>query len=437
VGVRDVTLIIVYAIVVPLSFRQPFIGVLSWTWISYFNPQDFTYGISSRIPIGYLVAIPTLLGLLVTGQKQLPPRSSETGLLLLLWMWFFVTTGNVFISPELYHHWNDSLDYLWKVTKILLMVFVALALVTDAKRLRWWYLITAGSFAVFALKGSIFGLITGGEDRVYGPKNSMIYDNNDFGLAINMALPMFVALARTESSRVLRWCFWAAVPWGIMAVVLTYSRGDLLGLGVVLFALVMRSKRRWLALVGASMAGLAIFAAAPGKWIERMQTLRNVKTDESALARLHSWKFALRLFFDHPVFGGGFQTFTAPLYAHYHMLADKVQGPHSIYFQMLGEHGLPGLILFLGLIGSCLWSCRQARRTFEQSGDSSHLVSYVDMAELSLVAYLVSGAFLGQAYFDLFYQIVATVIILKKLARDESWTTESSKKIEELSVSPV
>ena len=370
---RDVILIIIDAIAVPLSFRQPFIGILFWTWASYFNPQDFTYGIASKIPIGMLVAVPTLLGLVVTRQKQLPPRSAETGLLLLLWMWFCVTTANVFFSPELNHHWNDSYVSLWEVSKILLMVFVALALVTDANRLRWWYLITAGSFAVFALKGSVFGLVTGGQDRVYGPKYSMIYDNNDFGLAINMALPMFVALARTESSRVLRWCFWAAVPLGIMSVILTYSRGALLGLAVVLFALALRSKRRWLAFFGAAMAGFAIFAAAPAKWIERMQSLRNVQTDESALARLHSWKFSYRLFLDHPILGGGFQTFTAPLYAGYHMLADRVQGPHSIYFQMLAEHGLPGLILFLALIGCCLWSCRQARRTFEQSARSAYL----------------------------------------------------------------
>lgn len=432
-GVRDVILIIFDVIAVPLSFREPFIGVLFWTWISYFNPQDFTYGVASKIPIGILVAVPTLLGLFFTKEKQFPPLSIETGLLLMLWLWFCLTTLNVYFSPELSHHWSDSVDYLWRVSKILLMVFVALAMVTDSKRLRWWYLVTAGSFALFALKGSVFGFFTAGEDKVYGPKYSMIYDNNDFGLAMNMALPMFVALARTESSRLVRWCFWAAVPLGIAAVILTYSRGALLGLGVVLFALVMRSRRKWLALAAAAMAAVMVFAAAPGKWIERMETLRNVQTDQSALARLHSWTFSYRLFLDHPVLGGGFQTFTASLYASYNMLADRVQGPHSIYFQVLAEHGLPGLVLFLGLIFSCLWSCRRARRIFEQEAESSDLAAYVNMAELSLVTYLVSGAFLGRAYFDLFYQIVATVIILKRLARDHSWVTESSPEFEEAS----
>ena len=167
---------------------QPFCwGVLFWTWVGYFNPQDFTYGVASKIPFALLIAISTIAGLVATKRKQIPPPTVETGLLLLLWFWFCVTTLNVLFSPTLTHHWTDSIDFLWQHKQDLLMVFVALALVTDSKRLRWWYLVTAGSFAIFALKGSVFGVLTGGQDKIYGPKNSMIYDNNDFGLAMNMA----------------------------------------------------------------------------------------------------------------------------------------------------------------------------------------------------------------------------------------------------------
>ena len=420
VGVRDVILIAVCIVAVPLSLIQPFAGVLFWTWVGYFNPQDFTYGIASKIPFALLIAIATMAGLIVTKRKQIPPLTLETGLLFVLWFWFCVTTVNVFFSPTLAHHWTDSVDFLWRVSKILLMVFVALALVTDSKRLRWWYLVTAASFAVFALKGSIFGVFSGGQDKVYGPKNSMIYDNNDFGLAMNMALPMFAAFARTEDSRFLRWAFVAAVPMGIMSVILTYSRGAMLGLVTVLFAMMMKSKRRYLGLLGTGIGIAVVFFIAPEKWIERMLTLKNVGTDQSALARLHSWTFAYRLFLDHPILGGGFQTFTAPLYGQYNLLADRVQGPHSIYFQVLAEHGGPGLILFLGLVASCLWSCYRLKRTFLRHPGSENLAAYADMVQLGLITFLVSGAFLGRAYFDLLYQLVATVVILKMLARERA-----------------
>jgi len=41
------------------------------------------------------------------------------------------------------------------------------------------------------------------------------------------------------------------------------------------------------------------------------------------------------------------------------------------------------------------------------------------MIEVSLFGFLASGAFLGLANFDLFYQLVAMVIILKILYQDE------------------
>lgn len=420
VGVRDVVLIVIIAVAVPLSFIRPFMGILFWTWISYFNPQDFTWGVASRIPVGYLIAIPTLLGLIFTNRKQFVPVTRETVLLLMLWLWFCLTSVNVLLSPSLHHHAAETVSFLWLISKILMMVFVALFLITDTKRLRWWYLVTAGSFALFALKSSVFGVVTLGQFKVYGPRNSMIADNNDYGLAMNMVLPIFVALARTEQSRTLRWCFWAALPLGIGSVILTYSRGALLGLVVVLFALSLLSKRRIMAIGGAAVSVLVIFMAAPQQWLERMATIRDAAhKDPSALARLHSWTFAYHLFLDHPIFGGGFETFTAPLYSHYNMLWERVSGPHSIYFQMLAEQGLPGLLLFLGLIASCWWSCRSIRRRFKNRDTSFPLAAYATMIQLSIIPFLISGAFLGRAYFDLFYQLVATVILLQKFSRDE------------------
>ena len=41
------------------------------------------------------------------------------------------------------------------------------------------------------------------------------------------------------------------------------------------------------------------------------------------------------------------------------------------------------------------------------------------MIELSLIAYMVSGAFLGRAYFDLYYHMISIVVILKFLAKKE------------------
>ena len=207
---------------------------------------------------------------------------------------------------------------------------------------------------------------------------------------------------------------------GIVSVVLSYSRGALLGLVALLLVWALKSKYKVTAAIGFALVLLVIFAAAPGAWIERMQTLREApESDPSAMSRIHAWQFARDLAKDHPFFGGGFQTFTEPLFAQYSLPVTDVHGPHSIYFQMLGEHGFPGLIIFLTLIVSCYLSCRKLIRRFSLGPSPGYLPEYARMVQLSLIPFLVSGAFLGRAYFDLFYQLIATVIILKGFARDE------------------
>lgn len=403
---------------IPAGLFSPFIGLLSWTWISYFDPHQFTWGFTRDLPVGLLIAVPTLLGLPFTRYRRLPPLTSETLLLLVLWFWFLVTTTNVYFSPIFVHHWAETEHQFVTVSKILLMVFVSLMLVIDSRRLRVWYWVTAGIFAFFAFKSAVFGVLTHGQYKIYGPPDSMIADNNDFGLAMNVALPMFVCLARTETSQRLRWAFRLAIPMGIMAVVLTYSRGAMLGLAALVLLWAAKSRYKVLGMAGLLVTVLAVFAYAPQAWMQRMETLRTApETDASAQSRLRSWKFAIDLARDHPVFGGGFETFTLPLYAQYGI--DDTHGPHSIYFQMLADHGFPGLLLFLTLIASCWWSCRRLVRRFRRHETLNYLAEYARMLQLSFASFLVSGAFLGRAYFDLFYQLVATVIILRSLAARE------------------
>ena len=430
---RAYVLAAILVLLIPAAFFSPFLGLLGWTWISYFNPHQFTWGFTRQLPVGLLIAVPTLLGLPFTRQRRLPPLTSETLLLLLLWCWFVVTSMNVYFSPIFLHHWADTEHKLMTITKILVMVFVSLMLVLDSRRLRIWYLVTAGIFAFFALKSTVFGVITAGQYKIYGPPDSMIADNNDFGLAMNMALPMFVCLASTETSKYLRWAFRLAIPMGIVAVVLTYSRGAMLGMAVLLVFWALKSRYKVLAAIGLVVTASAIIAYAPDAWVQRMETVRTApETDASAQSRLRAWRFAAELSHDHPIFGGGFETFTLPLYTQYGI--DDTHGPHSIYFQVLAEHGAPGLCIFLALIASCWWSCRGLIQRFRANDSSHYLSEYARMLQLSILTFLVSGAFLGRAYFDLFYQLIATVIILKSLAYRELKESETLQPTEEATV---
>jgi O-antigen ligase len=99
--------------------------------------------------------------------------------------------------------------------------------------------------------------------------------------------------------------------------------------------------------------------------------------------------------------------------------ASKPHSAHSVYFEVLGEHGFVGLLIFLSL-GYVTWQTFGAVR--KQAAGKEHLQWASDLAsmgQVSLLAYFSAGAFLNLAFFDLYYLVVALAVLLKQVIRGE------------------
>jgi putative inorganic carbon (HCO3(-)) transporter len=304
------------------------------------------------------------------------------------------------------------------------MTFIIMLLVTSRTRFKYLVVVTAACFGVLAMRGAIFGIRTGGENRVFGPHDSFLTDNNAFALAINMALPMFLFLARDEKRRNYRWLLYLAFILGVISVVLTYSRGGLLGLVAVLLAIILKSRYKLISCFFVVLACVGVFAFAPPQWMSRMTGLARGEVDMSGRQRLVSWGTSWNFAMDYPITGGSFNALpNVELFQRYQPEplpgGFLSSGPHSIYFQMLEEQGFVGLALYLFLVGSCWASLLSLRRRSGRSPLSQWIVPYTHMIEVSFLGFLVSGAFLGFANFDLFYQLVAMVVILKIIYEKE------------------
>lgn len=419
---RDVFVVVALIIAVPLSFVKPFYGILAWFVVSYLSPQEYAYGFSRTLPVAYLIAVPTLAGAFLKRDWQFPRPTREIILLWLLCFWFVITTIAVRSSPLFQHHLDATVAAFTRTAKILFMTFVTMAIVSSRERLRWVFIVTAGIFALLALKAVVFTAATGGNYKVYGPPDSMIADNNDFALAMDMALPMFAGLATTELSTKLRRFFQIAFLAGIISIIFTYSRAGLLGLAAVLLFLVMKSRHKVLGAVGVTLLAICIFAIAPQGWLSRMSTIstaaetaRTQETDASAEGRIRAWHLATEIAAT-SITGGGFATWTQTVYDEFGIdPGSTAHVAHSIYFQMLGEHGYIGLMLFLLVLLSCFASCIRLAWTYRGSSELHWIAQYAHMALGSLLAFCVAGAFASRAYFDLFWEIVAIVVILKTL----------------------
>jgi len=428
IPMRDVLLFIIIAISIPISFFRPYFGILIWTWVTFMNPHRFTWGFMYNFPVAAVIAVPTLAGCLFTSDLNKKFLKRETILLAGLWIWFCIVFLHAMQVPLFRGHLDDAKLEWIRVSKVLLITFTMILLVTTHQRLKSLVMVTAMSFGLLAMKGAIFGVRTGGESRVWGPPDSFIADNNAFGLAVNMSLPMLFFLARDEKRRPYRLLLYLAFACGILSVVLTYSRGGLLGLAAVILALTLKSRYK---LVGAFLAILCfagVITFAPPQWMSRMTGLAHGDVDMSGHQRLVSWGTSWNFAMDYPITGGSFNALPdVEIFQRYQneQLPGGFlsSGPHSIYFQTLEEQGFVGLALYLILVASCWASLLGLRRHSARSPSSQWIVPYTHMIEVSLFGFLVSGAFLGLANFDLFYQLVAMVIILKMLYRSDTPVT--------------
>ena len=413
--IRDIILTTFVLGALPACVLRPHFGVLLWAWFAFMNPHKHTWNFAADFPFAMLIGAATLLGFIISRDKKPFVWSGEILILLCLWAWFTVTT--VFaIYPD------DAWEYWTRTSKVLLMSLLTIPFFQNRERLRWLLLVVAVSIGYYGARGGLGVFITGGNYPVMGPPGGTGFSsNNAIGLAMNMCMPVFWYLAREEPRRWARYALYATSALTVVAVPFTYSRGAVLGLGVVLCLLVLKANLRYLPLLagGLVVAAVLLFTIAPEKLVSRVESIQEYEEDGSANARLMAWQVGLQLARDHPVMGGGFWVYNHPaIWEQYapeegkHMMFDA----HSIYFNLLGEHGVIGLGLFLVLMAIALWNLRRVHRVVRGRPDLQWASRYAHMLEVALIGYLVTGTFMSVAYFDLTYQFLVIAVLVKHLA---------------------
>jgi probable O-glycosylation ligase (exosortase A-associated) len=257
-----------------------------------------------------------------------------------------------------------------------------------------------------AVKGGYWALIHGAQDRVHGSPAGHFADNNHFAVANLMALPLLFYFMSGTRNQAIRWLLGITIGFGLVAVLSSWSRGGLLALAATAIVLSSTSRRRWSAMAVAGSLGLAAVALMPDAWLARMETIASAGKEASAGSRLTYWEIGLEAGAERPLWGWGFDS--------YAVLTGGAEW-HSSYVQVFAEHGLPGSALWLSLLlGSILLLARDVLRP---RADPLHpeLPALSRALLASLIAFAVGGAFLGIAYWDILYHLIAIAVLLRKI----------------------
>lgn len=250
-------------------------------------------------------------------------------------------------------------------------------------------------------------------------------DGNDFAWSLAIYLPFILCLLKITRGALLKLILIGAGTIFGVGIIGTGSRGAFLAVAASVAYLVLTSPKKKAAIFLSLLLGAGALALAPGSYTGRIQSIGSYDEDSSALGRIMAWKAAIRMSIGDPfgVGAGNFNTAYGRFYKPKEVdprisASARWISPHSIYFLVLGEYGIIGLItIIILLVSNYLDNQRQvqmysSRSLLLSTEESLLLPRYLNM---SLLAFSVGGAFLGGINYPHIYLLTALIMRVKQM----------------------
>jgi len=417
---RDLIVSLIVMGALPVSYRRPLVGLLMFSLLAYMRLQDLAWGFARYQRWSYYVALVTFAGFLSSRRKN--PIIIEARSVIMMCLAAFLGVGLIFAHGEAEINIAAYLEFC----KIVAIALFTTSVIQTRDHLRCMVWVIAMSLGFYGVKNGLAGVITLGGAKILQGPGGMMKDNNDFALAMVMAVPVLFHLYTSERRQILRQGALVMIPLTIVTVMLTHSRGAALSLAFALSILVWRSRNRFIGIAVGACLIMAAAAFAPKTYVKRLETIQNFEEDGSAQGRLAAWRVAGRMVRANPIFGVGLSRFQVA-YLDFEpapsdqQLAGKggTRVAHNSYFQIWAEGGTPALLMYLSLLGLSFFDIWRIRWRARRKYHASWILSYCSMFEASLGAFFLGSAFLNRAHFDLFYHYVAIILVFGTLARKE------------------
>ncbi|MCG5510351.1 putative O-glycosylation ligase, exosortase A system-associated [Ectothiorhodospira lacustris] len=432
---RDLLLFAITIGLVPIILLRPWVGILAWFWVGLFVPHAHTWGFMRTFQIAVVIGLATLIALFLTKDRRPMPYTREMAMMFILAGYFTLTSYFAVNPTGAWAQWDT-------VMKIMLITFVTPILIYGQRRIVPLLLIITFSIGFYGIKGGFFAISTGGAHMVLGPPRSFLAGNTYIGLAMLMILPLILASARMfyyqwidfgwpwirSWSKYISWGIYAAFWLTIIAILATHSRGALLGFLAILPFLFLRMQYKGTMIAAALIGVLVLGVTVPDPLLERWKTIQTYQEDDSSMQRIQAWGANWNMAKERPLLGMGFRHTGKGFdwwlsYANFDGGWGHHFSAHSIYFQMLGQHGFGGLAIWLLLIGFTFHTLHRIRRTAAKRKNQLWLAEFAWALQVGLIGFMAAGTFLDVAYFNLLYAFIAlTIIMRRELEESESPT---------------
>lgn len=333
----------------------------------------------------------------------------------------------------------DKFDGYWKMYLVMWLTSRTLVDLKWVHRMLAAFALCGGGLAVWA-NYHYFVLHTypiTGPGPAVGIPGGLFADRNDFCILLSMSMVACWYMGMLARNWLVTGAWLGFLPFLLHAILLTESRGGLMGAGVGLAVCAWRHRHRWLLLAGGTVGmAIALVFFTNAALLERYGTIKNFEADLSALGRLNSWNVGWRMMWGNPLFGAGLENYTELFYDYSewrpqwrvgsdgqeHLVMDdeyevkRARQAHNMWIQRGGETGVLGLLILAWYIVSVpvdifrvrrwLAALRARGKLDEMTHTYAHTLA--NCVDGLMLPYLLTGFFLSMEDFEGLY-LVATL----------------------------
>lgn len=438
---RDLMMFAVMLGMVPMAIMNGFIAFLLWVYTNLLSPHIYLYGFMISFRYAFVFAALALgslaLGRLKDRGKFLVDKST---VLLMLFI------AHTVVSSLLAWDSNPAIEFrLEYFIKGMVLAVVAPFFLNTRWRIHLTMMVLVAGLGFHGAVDGLKMVNSGGSHIIYGIPRSTLSDNNLYALGMVMLLPLTLYMAKYSTHQWVRWGFLGTFGLCVMTILGSNSRGGFLALAILGLWYWVTSPRKLLSTVFVVIVAVGVVQFAPDRWFDRIETIKDADQDNSFLGRVAAWKVSVNIANDNPFFGAGFDaTQVTSIWERYKYddnFIDIVipaemgfKAAHSNYFQVMGDLGYVGLIIFLALLGSAFLTRWEVKALSKKSKrDVTWAVDLATAINLSLVAFMAGGAGVSLAYFELAHLEIVMLSVIRRLlleqAAQEAPTAASAREV--------
>lgn len=380
-----------YVILLVLAFvRHPIFGLFGYLLAFYNHPPIRWWG--AGLPDVRWALYAASFALIASFLR--PPARSQAGglsgtpakliVLYCAWMWAQLAWA---VSPP------SALEGAILFTKYVVLLVLIARTVDSVERLDqfvWAHVIGCFIFGWIAWRSPHMS-----HGRLEGIGGPGVDDSNTLGVHMITGLSFAGFKLLSTRSWIARGALVVMTAFIMNTVVLTGSRGALVGMavaGVVAVVLAPPGMRKTIVSLAALGAVLLLILGHDQFW-ERMSTIRDYQSEESAHSRFEFIAPTLRMFRAHPL-GVGHEGFRklSPQYIPANLLSeDGTRSPHTTILAVLAEQGIVGIVLFGLLNIFVMRDLFRARRAVAAVSDEARILYPITAIGCSLAAFAICG----------------------------------------------